>query len=150
MKIYALILIFFLILTFTLPSRVLAVSEHLNLGQLQSMCFTKYESVNGNSLLYPFKRFREKIFRVPDQELFDTRFNELIYIANKKKTGFLEESVSRYISISGILMQNKKSSVSEKAKQNIKILEKLRDGYPANSLPWIQIQKTVDTTRRLQ
>lgn len=139
---------FLLTLILILPSQVLA-KEYLNLPELQSMDFTKYESVNGNSLLYPFKRLREKISSVPNSKLFETRFNELVYIANLRKTGFLEESVSRYISISGKMMQNKGSHPTDKAKQNIEILEKLRDGYPANSLPWIQIQQAIDTTERM-
>lgn len=149
MQIKGLILLFLLTLIFTLPPQVFAVNEYLTSGQLQSMGFTKYESINGNSLLYPFKKLREKIFSVPDQKLFETRFNELVYIANKRKTGFLEGAAGSYISIAGRVMQSKNSNLTGKAGQYVKVLEKLRDGYPANSLPWIQIQQAVDTTKRM-
>lgn len=148
MQIKGLTLLFLLTLIFTLPPQVFAVNEYLASGQLQSMGFTKYEQINGNSLLYPFKKLREKIFSVPDQKLFETRFNELVYIANKRKTGFLGEAANSYISIAGRVMESKNYDKNP-PKKYLLILEKLRDGYPANSLPWIQIQQAVDTTQRM-
>lgn len=149
MYIKGLFLLLLLTLTFTLASPVLGTNEHLTSKQLESLGFTKYEQINGNSLLYPFKKLREKIFSVPDQKLFETRFNELVYIANKRKTGFLGEAANSYISIAGKMMESKNSNLTGKAGQSVKVLEKLRDGYPANSLPWIQIQQAVDTTQRM-
>lgn len=149
MYIKSLILLSFLTLIFTLPPQVLAVNEYLTPNQLQTLGFANYELINGNSLLYPFKKLREKIFSVPDQKLFETRFNELVYIANKRKTGFLEGAANSYISIAGKVMQSKNSNLTGKAGQYVKVLEKLRDGYPANSLPWIQVQQALDTTQRM-
>ncbi len=137
-----------LFLVFFLPTAVFA-KDYLNLSELNSLGFTNYESINSNSLLYPFKKIQEKIFRVPDNQIFETRFRELVFIANKRKTGFLGEAVGSYISITGKMIEQQDQDIKNGAQTKIKILEKLRDGYPANSLPWIQIQQALDTTERL-
>lgn len=140
-KLVLLVLVIFLIF----PSQTLAKNGHLGDQELKIMGFGGYELINGNSLFYPFKRLQEKIFSKPQEALFDSRFRELAYIANFRKTGFLEKAVERYNSTAGqIILQDK-----DKVLRYINILEKLRDGYPANSLPWIQIKQALETTQRL-
>lgn len=140
--------LFILFLVFMNPTPAFA-KDYLDPGELNSLGFTKYESINSNSLLYPLKKIREKIFQVSEERLFETRFNELVYIANKRKTGFLESAAESYITIAGRMIEKKDPNLKDNAVIKLKILEKLRDGYPANSLPWIQIQQAVDTTKRL-
>lgn len=155
-------LVCFVIIT-NLSSLVLAVEQKLlKEEELTSLGFTKYESVNPDSLTYPLKRFGEqaKLFFSFDERnktayflsLLDTRFNELVYTINFKKTGFLNETVSRYNTFVGKIKLNSKNIKHEfklKFSQNIKVLEMLRDQYPANSAYWLNIQQSIDTTRSL-
>ncbi|MCL5069536.1 MAG: DUF5667 domain-containing protein, partial [Actinobacteria bacterium] len=119
-----------------------------------------YESVNPDSLIYPLKRIVEKTksLIISGQankseyafELLNTRFNELVYIANYQKSGFITEVVSRYNTSIG---QLKSAHLQAKNKSQInnylKILQTLRDGHPANSAAWLNLQQAVDTTHSI-
>lgn len=156
------VLVCFIIVT-NLFSSVTAVEQKLlKEEELFSLGFTKYESVNPDSLTYPLKRFGEqaKLFFTFDEgsktayflSLLDTRFNELVYTINFKKTGFLNETVSRYNTFVGKVKLNSKNIKADNKlnfSRNIKVLEMLRDQYPANSAYWLNIQQSIDTTRSL-
>lgn len=153
----------FFIFLFNSFSTVVATEQKLLTEQeLKLIGFTKYESINPDSLLYSFKRLGEQIqiffifnniekLRYP-LRLLDTRFNELVYTVNLQKTGFLTEIISRYNTQVGRIKRDFKNIDSvdkDKLAQKIKILEVLRDRYPANSSYWLNIQQAIDTTRSL-
>lgn len=159
-KFITFLLIIFLLNSF---SNVKAAEQKLLTEQeLNSIGFSKYESINPDSLLYSFKRLGEQIqiffifnnnekMRYP-LKLLSTRFNELVYTVNLQKTGFLTEIVSRYNTQIGKIKRDFKnidSADKDKLIQKIKILEVLRDRYPANSSYWLSIQQAIDTTRSL-
>lgn len=158
-----LVFLLMLILFTNLFSLVAAAEQKLlKEEQLISLGFSKYDSVNPDSLIYPFKRLEEqtKLFFTFDKKnktkyflsLLDIRFKELVYTINFKKTGFLNEAVSRYNTFIGKIKLNPENITAEhkiKFSQNIKVLEILRDQYPANSAYWLNIQQTIDTTRSL-
>lgn len=158
------ILIIFLFLN--LSSSVSASQTILLSDQeLKTLGFSEYESINPNLLVYPLKKFGEKIilmfiFREDDKkqyfvQLLDTRFREVIYIINLQKTGFLAETVSYY----NAFLKNINTKYSNDLGDNLKfrnqirryvnILEVLRDKYPANSSYWLNIQQAIDSTRLL-
>lgn len=138
--------------------------EHTLITQqeLDSTGFTKYESVNPNLLIYPFKRITEKIeltllFDKEDKAkykytLLNKRFKELVFIINFKKTGFLEETVQRYNSQLGNLIANNKDLALD-YKTSISsytmVLKTLQDRYNSKSAYRLLIQQAIDTTRRL-
>jgi hypothetical protein len=116
-----------------------------------------YEKLNPDSFLYPVKRLTENIWlktKTGDNKnrlmafYTDRRFKELIYMFDKGKTGFYAEVVSRYNSFLGSSKTEFGDNNVVKNKQNeyLKILETLRDNYPANSSPWLLIQQTIDVT----
>lgn len=125
--------------------------------ELNSMGFTKYESINPDSLFYPLKRVGEKVrsFFILNKEgkegysfkLLDTRFNELVYIINIQKTGFLDEVVNRYNSTIGDIKSNfNPTKNKDQLIKYAKMLGILRDQYSSNSAYWLYIQQAVDTT----
>ena len=163
--------LFLLMFIFQLFSQVLAkTNELVPKEQLQSLGFTDYESINSNSLLYQFKRLSEeaKFFFIFNEDaknkytrnLVKTRFNELIYIINFEKTGFLAETVNRYNAFIGktkVYFPKENSPTvykvdpnSSQVKRFVDILEKLRDMYPANSAYWLYIQQAIDSTKNLK
>ena len=105
--------------------------------------------MNTNSLLFFAKRIGEKIINVDDQTLLNTRFNELVFIANFRKTNFLGEASSNYNAIAGRIIDGQSHLPEDKTRTYIKILEKMRDLYHSGSLPWIQLQQSLETTQRL-
>ncbi|OGE70920.1 hypothetical protein A2617_02185 [Candidatus Daviesbacteria bacterium RIFOXYD1_FULL_41_10] len=133
---------------FIFPSQVLAAGD-ISLQELQGMGFIKYEALNTNSLLFFAKRIGEKIINVDDQTLLNTRFNELVFIANFRKTNFLGEASSNYNAIAGRIIDGQNPLPEDKTRTYIKILEKMRDLYHSGSLPWIQLQQSLETTQRL-
>ncbi len=146
----AILILISFILVFLFPAQAWA-AENISLQELQELGFTRYETINGNSLIYFAKRIGEKVMRVDNQTLLNTRFNELVYIANFRKTGFLAESAERYNSLAGkiALQKNFSPKFLAETRNHIKMLEKLRDLYHSNSLPWIQIKQALETTERL-
>lgn len=158
-------IIFLLILvaSFNISPQVLAGNPAISEQELRTLGFKEYETINPNRLIYPLKRFYEtlKLFPVKDPQkkaelsaqLLDSRINELVYIANFKKTGFLEETTGRYNALANkliVLEYNKiNPNFKKTAQTHILILEKIRDIYPANSEPWIIIQYTIDTVKKL-
>jgi len=130
--------------------------------ELKSKGFSSYEKINPNLQIYPAKRTVERlklllIFNPEEKKnyyfrMFENRFNELVYIINNNKTGFLLETVDRYNSFVGDL-KIKNTNLDPKSKDKIanylKILERLRDRYNSSSPYWAKIQQAVDTTRSL-
>lgn len=130
--------------------------------ELKPLGFSIYEKINPNLQIFPFKRVGErlKFFFIFNKEekskynfqLFEKRFNELVYIINNNKTGFFIETVDRYNSAVGIIkLENPQLDKDSKDKisKYLKILERLRDRYHSNSAYWGKIQQAVDTTRSL-
>lgn len=149
-KLLTFILSFF-ILFFSPLNPIFAASQTLvSIEGLQSLGFNIYESINPDSLIYPFKRLGEKIRFLSPINLLNTRFNELVYIANYQKSGFITEVANRYnTSIGQIKSGNAQLKDKGQIVKYLKILERLRDGYPANSSSWLILQQTLDTTRSI-
>ncbi len=127
---------------------------------LKSLGFGEYESINPDSLIYPLKRMGEKvkslIFSGQENkskyafELLNVRFNELVYIANYQKSGFITEVVNRYnTSIGQLKAANYQVNNKPQLLNFLKILETMRDRHPANSASWLILQQAVDTTRSI-
>lgn len=129
--------------------------------ELKSLGFTSYEEINPNLLVYPLKRLSEKIkfnltFNKQKKKeylysLYEVRLKELVYIVNNKKEGFIFFTADRYNSFLGRLKKEypPDSDFKVKIKDRIRILERMRDIYPANSLYWVKLQQIIDTTRSL-
>lgn len=131
-------------------------------NELKSLGFNKYESINPNLLIFPLKRLIEDVkfkFIIDNDNqtkyqyaLLDTRFNELVFIINFQKTGFLRETVDRYNSLAGNIISNYKD-VSPQYKDKlffyIKVLKALQDRYNNESAYRMLIQQAIDTTRRI-
>lgn len=153
----------FLILLSSSFSVALASEQTLmTINELNAIGFVKYESLNPNSLAYPLKSIEERIklslmFNEYAQSrysisLVNTRFRELVYIINFKKTGFLNEAVGRFNTQVGKIKLNSNlinSNYKNKYHKDMLILEVLRDKYPANSAYWLNIQQTIDTLRSI-
>lgn len=148
-----------LLLTPLIVVAVFVAGPFLTTAELQVLGFSQYESINPNSLVYPIKQLSEKIqlMLIPDQEkgqfyadLTDKRFNELVFILNNQKTGFMDETIGRYNSAVGQLKANYPAAVDKnRTEQKIKILETLRDRYHSGTGHWVNIQQTIDTTNSL-
>lgn len=129
--------------------------------ELRSLGFTDYEQINPNLLAYSLKRLSEEIkfnltFNKQKKKeylysLYEVRLKELVYIVNNKKEGFIFFTADRYNSFLGKLKNEypPDPDFKVKIKDRMRILERLRDIYPANSLYWIKLQQTIDTTRSL-
>lgn len=154
-------LIFFLA-SINFTSNVLAKEEMIDFSKLKGLQFEGYEQVTPNLLIFPFKQIGEKLgfyFKVTEEDkkiyqynLLNKRYKELVYIINFKKTSFLPEVVGRYNDQIGIIKTRYKLNnfeIDEKLRNSIKILEILRDQYPANSSHWLSIQQAIDTTNSL-
>lgn len=152
-----------LIIYFILLSQLSAVSAlesaYLSAEELKSLGFRGYEQINPNLLIYPVKRLSEEIkfnltFNKQKKKeylysLYEIRLKELVYIVNNKKEGFIILTGDRYNSFLGKLKNEytPEQDFKVKVKDRIRILERMRDIYPANSPNWIILQQTVDTTK---
>lgn len=132
-------------------------------AELKRLGFTGYETTNTDSPNYIFKRILEELklkFVYRDKtsqarymsKLLDARFKEVVYVANNKQIGIFENTISRYNTLAGKIISSYKDIDPEADKQienYVKILERMRDIYPANSSYWLLVQYTIDTTKRL-
>ena len=155
------VLILYLILFSQLSTVSAKQPGYLNDMELNSLGFTSYENINPNLLVYPLKRVSEeiklKLLKSPEQKrgymygLYEIRLRELVYIVNNKKEGFIFFTADRYNSFVGKIKKEYPLDANLKMKfqDHIKLLERLRDIYPASSLYWEKIQQTIDTTRSL-
>lgn len=155
------VLIIYCILFSQLSIIFAAQPAFLKEAELKSLGFTSYEHINPNLLVYPLKRLSEEIKlkltfnRQKKKEylysLYEVRLKELVYIVNNKKEGFIFFTADRYNSFLGRLKKEYPPNTDFKIKTEnyIKLLERLRDIYPANSLNWVKLQQTIDTTRSL-
>ena len=152
-KIYLLFLFFFLVLTFAwVPAYADQSFDNLEI---------KTQKINPGSFYYSFKRLWEK-FRVKlvfdtqsrvsiNESLLKTRLAELNYIVEHKLLSEVQTSSERFAYQAGILTEEvlKANKDKEKALKNFeqlgKILEKLRDNYPANSSFLMLIQHDINT-----
>lgn len=161
-KKYVICLFFSILIYFDLIGNVLAKEELVTLTKLKELQFERYEQINPNQLIFPFKQMAEKLglkFNIGEENkkvyqyrLLDRRYKELVYIINFQKTSFLPEVVSRYNDQAGIVKARYKlnnSEIENRLKNSMKILEMLRDQYPANSAYWLSIQQAIDTTKSL-
>ena len=133
-------------LSFT--NRLDAQEVYFTENELREIQFESYERVNSNSLAFPLKRVFEslRLSLASDskknkikKEHLENRFGELVYIVNFQKTGFLAETVSRYITTTGSIEQTKSREYTETLEKYITILEILRDRHEANSSYWLSI-----------
>jgi len=136
-------------------------SSYMYESELNSFGFTEYERVNPNLLIYPIKRIAEhiKLNLLFDKEkrkeyifnLYEVRLKELVYIVNNKKEGFLSFTADRYNSFVGKIKKDYPLGKDEKQKFQvyIRLLERLRDIYPAQSVNWSKLNETIDTTKSL-
>lgn len=137
----------------TYPMSVNAYEEAVSL---------KTESINPGSFYYPFKRLweksRAKIFfnresRVEfNESLLKTRLAELNYVVERKFLSEVQTSSERFAYQAGILTeelvkasQDKKEEALKSYDQFTKLLEKIRDNYPANSAYWMLVQHDINT-----
>lgn len=154
-------LIIFCILSSQLSEVSASQPRYLNDIELKSLGFTSYESINPNLLIYPLKRISENIklkliFNKQKKkeylyQLYEIRLRELVYIINNRKEGFLLFTADRYNSFVGVLkMENViDQDLKLQIESKVKILERLRDIYPANSENWTKLQQTIATTKSL-
>ena len=124
---------------------------YLNSVQLKDLGFTGYQQINPNLEIYPLKRYSENIIHQSAFKLYQTRFEELVFILNYDKTGFLLETVDRYNSSAGKLktVNIKDPNFKTIISQNLKLLERLRDRYHFDSPYWGKIEQAVDVTKSL-
>ncbi len=126
----------------------------------------KTESVNPGSFYYPIKRLWEKgrarlLFNMQskvefNESLLKTRLIELNYVVERKLLSEVQTSSERFAYQAGILTeelvkgsQDKKEEAFKKFDQFSKMLEKLRDNYPANSSFWMLVQHDINTLKIL-
>ncbi len=148
-------------LLFFLSSTAFAKEKtFLTEDELKSFGFISYEQINPNLLIYPLKRGYEqiKLTFIPNNlkkeyayQLLEKRLKELTFIINFKKEGFIPYAADRYNTFVGKTKLNYPPDANDKLKikNYLKMLERLRDIYPANSPNWEKIQQTVDTTKSL-
>lgn len=122
-------------------------------------------TINPGSFYYPFKRLWEKgLERVQFSKQskinflksqLRTRLAELNYVVEKKLLSEVQTSSERFAYYVGILTEelvrenkNKEQTIKE-FDQFSKLLEKLRDNYPANTSFWMLIQHDINTLRIL-
>ncbi len=153
-------LIVWLIPLLFLPS---VVSAKVDITELKTLGFPGFESTNTDSPDFFFKRLQEEFiirFLKRDQKskdtymavLLDKRYRELVYVASNGQTGIFENTVRRYETTSGKLISKSNAltpALKTQARNYLKVLERVRDNYPANSAYWIMVQETIDTTKRL-
>lgn len=123
----------------------------------------KNPTIAPTSLFYPVKRLWEKGFSYVlvnkgskanyNRELLKERLEELKYVAEKKYLSEIERSTQRFSYQAGVLVEDLKS-LDDKNKNKIvledfeaykKILDQLRNLYPANSSYWMLIQHSINT-----
>lgn len=130
--------------------------------ELSKNGFPGYESVNPNALIYPLKKLGEKIHTLfllnkenrikYTTSLVTIRFQEVVYIINYQKNGFLPETVTNYTSFLDEVRRLNGDSLKSNSKFKVQIsryvtiLEILRDHYHANSARWFSIQQAIDST----
>lgn len=134
---------------------------YLETFELNSFGITSFEKINPNLLIYPVKRISEQlklnlIFNKDQKkkymlDLYEIRLKELVYIINNKKEGFLIFTADRYNSFVGRIKKEYPIEFNSRIKfqNHVKLLERLRDIYPARSENWDKLQQTIDTTKSL-
>lgn len=119
--------------------------------------------INPGNFYYNFKRLWEKTFEYlnfPTQSkisyresLLKTRLAELKYIVDNKVLSEVENSSKRFSYQAGILVdliekqndEDRKKKIKEEFQKYNKLLDNLRDKYPANSSFWMLIQHDINT-----
>ncbi|KKR39601.1 MAG: hypothetical protein UT72_C0005G0017 [Candidatus Woesebacteria bacterium GW2011_GWB1_40_101] len=121
----------------------------------------RFELINPDSKFYEVKRFGEKVrlslitkFSGSGSEylsiLLDRRFREILYLVAKNQLGELENSLARYNTTAGILLEIPKEKRGIKNIETYKLeFARIRDLFPANSSFWLFTQSALDTTNRL-
>lgn len=148
----------------TLSAKFFEKEQTVPLSELQRNGFKKYDLINPNLLIYPLKNIKEntQYFLIHTdsqkvnyyQELFDSRFNELVYVLNFKKTDFWSESMNRYNNLLGVintdpLYKGKIPGSNKKIDEHINVLRSIQDRYPADTPYWRLIKQSIDATEGL-
>lgn len=152
-KIYLLVFLSFFTFVFTwIPVYADQSFENLEI---------RTQKINPGSFYYSFKRLWEK-FRIKlafdaqskvsiNESLLKTRLAELNYVVGNKLLSEVQTSSERFAYQAGTLVEevvkiNKdKEKTIKSFEQLSKVLEKLRDNYPANSSFWMLIQHDINT-----
>jgi hypothetical protein len=122
-----------------------------------------YEKINPDSRIYPLKRAWEKLMlslsfsegqkKQYMQKLVETRFKELVYVADKKKLHEFEKASSRYNTMIGEYIQkysDTKKDMGESAKNYQQILGELRKQYESDFAYWSFLKSSQETTQKLE
>ena len=151
LRIFLVLVVSFVILSF----------QNLVLAQ-ETMVISK-QGINPDSAYYDIKRVWEKIneqVQFSQQNklrysrvLLENRLSELNYIAEGKQLDYFETSSNRLSAQAGTVANlaartassTKKAEIVSQFTEYIRVLEKLRDLYPANSSYWLFIQQNIDT-----
>lgn len=144
---------------------LLVMSQSLVMVWADENIAVKNEIINPGSFYYPFKRvwekgseklqFDEQSKIVFYESLLNTRLAELNFVVENKLLSQVQTSSERFAYYAGILTEeliknNKdKTKVIKKFEQFSKILEKLRDNYPANTSFWMLVQHDINTLNLL-
>ncbi len=146
----------FLALFFVVPSYLFAQANNQ----------IPYESVNPDSpIRYTIKRIFEKleekeidIFSANQKvkfmaKLATRRLAEFKYVVDKDKLSYIETSSSRYITQLGLISEEldknrfDASYVASNLETHVKILEGIKDKFPAQSAQWLLVQQALDTSK---
>lgn len=154
-KIFSFIILILVILQFNI--QVLADENNL-----------QNPTVRPESIYYPLYRFWEKAIEKSKftdqskveyyQSLTDRRLIELNYVVKKNLLGEIQtssERLSYYAALTkdAVKKINHKEDIEKLTKKfdaDIKILEKLRDKYAANSSYWMLIQHSINSLKSYQ
>lgn len=124
------------------------------------------QKIYPRSFYYPVKRLLEKSWeklKFSGQSKYDyyrsllpTRLAELTYVVLQKQADQVQKSSERFAYQAGITTEKLKSlpdnpgekqSLQNKLSEYSKVLEKLRDSYPANSSYWMLVQYSIDSLK---
>lgn len=121
----------------------------------------KTQSINPGSFYYSFKRIWEKFSERMvlnaqskvnlHESLLKTRLEELNYVIEKRLLSEIQTSSERFAYQAGILtgevikVNKDKEAIVKKFDQYSKVLEKLRDNFPANSSFWMLVQHDINS-----
>ena len=121
------------------------------------------ERFNPGSSVYPFKRLSEKIqsklifSKVKNVryqgKLVERRLSEFNFIVKNKYLSSIEFSSQRFSAQAGVYIDGLAKLENEKGvdatfqnfSKYIKLLEEMRDQFPANSSQWLLLQQNIDT-----
>jgi hypothetical protein len=90
--------------------------------------------------------------------LSEKRLAELNYVVENKQVDYVEPAASRYSTYNGVMISyvvgnkvtNKKNEVINTLERHIKITEKLRDKFEANSAWWLSLSHDINSAKEFE